>query len=109
MSAVNMSNDALNEFKKLLADNQIETDTVRLVISGVGWGGPQFGLVLDEQKDTDNVTKIEDLTFLVEKEITDEFGCLTIKSSNENGYDGLSIEPEIAPESGCSSCSSCGE
>ncbi|MDQ0478353.1 Fe-S cluster assembly iron-binding protein IscA [Hathewaya limosa] len=36
MSAVNMSNDALNEFKKLLADNQIETDTVRLVISGVG-------------------------------------------------------------------------
>lgn len=47
------------------------------------------------------------MTFLVEGDINKEFGCLAIRSGEENGYGGLSIEPEKKPESGCSSCSSC--
>lgn len=107
MSAIKISNEAFKEFKDLLKNNQIETDTVRIVISGIGWGGPSFGLVLDEQKENDIVEKVEDMTFLVEGDINKEFGCLAIRSGEENGYGGLSIEPEKKPESGCSSCSSC--
>lgn len=36
MSAIKISNEAFKEFKDLLKNNQIETDTVRIVISGIG-------------------------------------------------------------------------
>lgn len=110
MSFINMSESAYKEFKEILTTNNIESDTVRIIISGIGWGGPSFGLVLDEQKETDNVTLINDTNFIVDKELSKEYGALTIKSSDENGYGGLSIEPEISASSGgCSSCTSCGE
>lgn len=107
MSFVKMSDSAYKEFEKVLTDNNIETNTVRIVISGMGWSGPSFGLVLDEQKENDNVTEINETKFLVEKDITNEFGVLTIKSGEENGYGGLSIEPATSVGGGCSSCSSC--
>lgn len=107
MSIVKISEVALKEFKELLKDNKIETNTVRIVISGIGWGGPRFGLVLDEQKENDVFEKVEDMTFLVEEDINKEYGCLQIKSGEENGYGGLSIEPETS-SGGCGSCSSCG-
>lgn len=107
MSFVKMSDSAYKEFEKVLTDNNIETNTVRIVISGMGWSGPSFGLVLDEQKENDIVEKVEDMTFLVEDDINKEFGTLAIRSGEENGYGGLSIEPEKKAEGGCSSCSSC--
>ncbi|CAM2757042.1 HesB-like selenoprotein [Hathewaya histolytica] len=36
MSIVKISEVALKEFKELLKDNKIETNTVRIVISGIG-------------------------------------------------------------------------
>lgn len=72
----------------------------------MGCSGPRFGLVLDEKKEDDIVEEVQDMTFLVQKDINLEFGVLQIKSSEENGYGGLSIETEI-PAGGCSSCSGC--
>ena len=66
-----------------------------------------FNLVLDEQKEDDNVEKIGDIKLLVAKSVTDEFGNLIIKCGEENGLGGFSIEPEKKEESGCSTCSSC--
>lgn len=36
MSFVKMSDSAYKEFEKVLTDNNIETNTVRIVISGMG-------------------------------------------------------------------------
>ena len=33
-----------------------------------------FNLVLDEQKENDDVTKIEDVTILVDKSLVEDFG-----------------------------------
>lgn len=107
MSFVKMSDAAYKEFEKVLQDNNIETNVVRIILSGMGCGGPNFGLILDEQKDTDNVTEINETTFLVDKELSTKYGVLTIKSGEENGYGGLSIEPEISVGGGCSGCSGC--
>ncbi|SHK33616.1 HesB-like selenoprotein [Hathewaya proteolytica DSM 3090] len=108
MAFVNISDGAYKEFQQVLIDNNIETKVVRIVISGMGCSGPAFGLVLDEQKENDNAVVVNDTTFLVDKDINEEFGELTIKSGEENGYGGLSIEPEIAPEGGCcGNCSHC--
>ena len=109
MSIVNMSDKATVEFLQFLKDNEVTADTVRIHFAGMGCGGPVFNLVLDEKKETDNTELIEELTFLVDKSVTDQFGALTILSGEENGRGGFSIEPEIKPEGGgCASCTSCG-
>lgn len=109
MSAIKISDKAFKEFREFLKDNGVTADVIRIHFAGMGWGGPSFNLVLDEQKETDNVETIEGLNFLVAKDVTEQFGTLTILNGEENGMGGFSIEPEKKPEGGgCSSCSSCG-
>ncbi|MGH4117364.1 hypothetical protein [Clostridium sp.] len=66
-----------------------------------------FNLVLDEQKEDDNVEKFGDIKLLVAKSVNDEFGNLVIKCGEENGLDGFSIELENKTDGECASCSSC--
>ncbi|MCB2290815.1 hypothetical protein LGK97_13800 [Clostridium sp. CS001] len=66
-----------------------------------------FNLVLDEQKEDDNVEKFGDIKLVVKKSVNDEFGSLVIKCGEENGLGGFSIELENKPEGECASCSSC--
>lgn len=110
MAAVNMSEIAYAEFKELLRENDITSNVIRIYLAGMGWSGPAFNLVLDEQKNDDTVTQIKDMTFLVEKDLVNQFGSFTIKCGSENGRGGLTIETEIQSESGCGGgCSGCGE
>ena len=109
MNIIKVSENAFKEFKEFLKENEVTADVIRIHFAGMGWGGPAFSLVLDEQKETDNTQTVDGLTFLVDKEVTEQFGTLSLLSSEENGMGGFSIEPEKKPESnGCSSCSSCG-
>ena len=103
MSAVNMSDVAFKDFKQLLEDNKVDNNTVRINLAGMGWSGPMFNLVLDEQKENDDVTKIEDVTILVDKSLVEDFGGFNITCEVENGR-GLSLEPVVKSEGGCSSC-----
>lgn len=108
MSIVKISENAFKEFKQFLNDNEVTADVIRIHFAGMGWGGPAFSLVLDEQKESDNTEEMQGLTFLVDKDVTAQFGKLTILSSEENGMGGFSIEPETKSEGGgCASCSSC--
>lgn len=43
---------------------------VRLMIDGFGWGGPSFGVALDEQKQDDDVMVVDDIKFVAEKDIS---------------------------------------
>lgn len=108
MSVVKMSENAAKLFKQFLVDNEVTADVIRLHFAGMGWGGPAFNLVLDEQKAEDNTEVIDGLTFLVDKKVTEQFGTLEILSGEENGRGGFSIEPEKKAEGGCSTCTSCG-
>lgn len=110
MAAVNMSDIAYAEFKELLKENDINSNIIRIYLAGMGWSGPAFNLVLDEQKDDDVVVQIKDMQFLVEKDLINQFGSFTLKGGSENGRGGLSIETEVQSESGCGGgCSGCGE
>lgn len=107
MAFVNMSELAFTEFKKFLQENNVTSDEIRINLTGNGWGGPVFNLVLDEQKEDDNVEKFGDIKLVVNKNVNDEFGSLVIKCGEENGLGGFSIEPEVKEERECSTCSSC--
>lgn len=43
-------------------------DAVRFDIVGFGWGGPEFGIVLDEQRENDTVFEKYGVKFVVDKE-----------------------------------------
>lgn len=109
MEAIKMSELCYKEFVQYLEENKIDTKTLRVFLAGQGWGGPVFNLALDEQKEDDVVTTINDLTFLMEKDLVDATEGVTIKCAEENQRGGFSVEPNNAPTGGgCSSCSSCG-
>ena len=45
-------------------------NAVRLAIQGFGWGGPTFGVVLDEQTENDDVLDVNGIKFVAEKDIS---------------------------------------
>lgn len=45
-------------------------DAVRLAIKGFGWGGPTFGVVLDEQTENDDIIEIDGIKIVAEKDIS---------------------------------------
>lgn len=50
----------------------------RVMINGFGWGGPVFGIVLDEQLEDDHLEEKEGIKFVVNTDILNQFGTFTI-------------------------------
>lgn len=96
---IELTNTASEELKRIL-DNKKTDKLLRIYIAGYGWGGPSFGLALDEQKDGDTKTVAGDYTFLVEEGLADSFGKFTVDYSNNWLRKGFSI----IPDRGGSSC-----
>ncbi len=109
MGVIRISDVAYDEFKGLLDQNELPNYIIRINLAGMGWSGPSFNIVLDEQKDTDIVETVKDITFLIDKNLVEDFEGFRITSSAENGS-GLMLEPtkDLGESGGCSSCSSCG-
>ena len=106
--SITVDKKASDELKSILSEKNINTDTLRIFLSGMGWGGPSFNLALDEQKNEDLITNVEDLKFLVEKSLNEQFGVFDIEYFNEDGNTGIFVQPsKTGEESGCSSCSGC--
>lgn len=51
---------------------------VRLAIKGFGWGGPSFGVVLDEQREDDDEVEVEGIKFIAEKDISFVFANVKV-------------------------------
>ncbi len=106
MAMINISDSAYKEFTELLEANDINEKTVRIALAGFGCSGPRFGLMVDEVTDKDVTEQVKDLTFVIEKEMIDEYEGFNILSDEENGGGGMSLRPMKMDESqmGCSSC-----
>lgn len=104
MSKITISKEAYTEFKSFLDENGIEEYNIRINLAGFGCSGPAFNISVSEATDADLVEKVEDVNFIVENSLVDEFGGFIILSTEENEGRGLSLKPVIAPEGGCGSC-----
>lgn len=104
MSKISVSEEAYKEFKDFLDDNEIEKYTIRINLAGFGCSGPAFNISVDEVKDGDLTEQVNDITFIVEEKLVDEFGGFKLLSTEENGGRGLSLKPVIEAEGGCGSC-----
>lgn len=109
MNFVKMNSQASEELKRILTEKNIDNRSIRVFMSGMGWGGPSFNLALDEQKDEDLVTEIDGFTVLLEKSLKDQYGSFEIQYFDQDGSTGIFVQPEKtgSEDSGCSSCSGC--
>lgn len=107
MDKLILSNEAYNEFKSFLDDNKVENYKIRINHTGTGCSGPSFNITLGEKEDDDLVEQIKDITFFIKPNVYNEFGALTILSSEENDGRGLNLRPLIEPTGGCAGCSGC--
>lgn len=92
-----------DEIKKILEGNEDQPKNVRIFVAGVGWAGPSFGLGLDKKKAADVYEEINGVTFVMEKDLYDEFGEITVDYKNT----GYLVAPTDQDPADCGSCSSC--
>jgi HesB-like selenoprotein len=104
MQKIFISDEAYDEFKTFLDENNIEKYNIRINHAGNGCGGPVFNISVEETDDVDTVEKVKDINFIFKDELIDEFGGFTLLSTAENDGRGLSLKPLIESEGGCSSC-----
>lgn len=108
MKNVTISQEAYDEFKAFLEENKITDSNIRINFAGFACSGPIFNISVSKPNDDDEVEPINDISFIYEKSLIDQFGGFIILSSNENEGRGLSLKPVIEPEGGCGgSCSGC--
>ncbi len=67
--------------KTQLASDPNVTKAYRITVLGIGWGGPTFGLVRDEQKENDYFEEIEGIKLMVDRSLVDQFGGFNIDYS----------------------------
>ena len=108
MKNVNISEQAYSEFKAFLEENKIIDLNIRLNFAGFACSGPIFNISVSEATDADEIEKVNEISFIYDKSLIEQFGGFIILSSEENEGNGLSLKPVITPESGCGgSCSGC--
>lgn len=75
---INVTEKAKDELKKILSDKDTTGKRLRLYIAGFGWGGPSFGLALDEQKENDIKSTVGDFEFIVDEDTTNQYNEFTV-------------------------------
>ena len=90
---VDITEKAQEELKKVVKEKD-NNKSLRIYIAAFGWGGPSFGLALDEQKEGDAKTEAGDFTFLLEEELVDNFDAFTIDYSDNWLKKGFSVVPD---------------
>ena len=104
MKNITISEEAYNEFVDFLKENNVDSFNIRINLAGYACSGPVFNISVSEATDNDVVEVVNDITFIAEKTIIDEFGGFIIVSSEENDGNGLSLKAVNPGEGGCGSC-----
>lgn len=102
---VTLDKNAILTLKNILKDKDLENTKVRIYFAGIGWGGPSFGLALDEQKSDDKTCTVEGINFIMSEYDYNQYGDIAIyhtgfgfKISQKNRLDDDSCK------GGCSGC-----
>ncbi len=104
MDKILISEEAYKEFKGFLDENEVDNYSIRINLAGFGCSGPAFNISVDDAKEGDVTQKVNDIVFVVEEKLIDEFGGFKLLSTDENEGRGLSLKPVIEVEGGCGSC-----
>lgn len=104
MEKVLMSEEAYKEFITFLNENGVDDYTIRIGLAGHGCSGPEFNISVDSKLDGDIEQKVNDITFVIEETLIDDFGGFRVISAAENQGHGLALKPFMETASKCGSC-----
>lgn len=107
MKNITISDEAYEEFKAFLEENDITDFNIRINLAGFGCHGPAFNISVSEPTENDEVEKINDITFIYDKDYVEQFEGFTILSTEENSGIGLSLKCNKPFEGGCGTCGGC--
>lgn len=97
---ISITDKAKNKLQKILSAE--ETDKLlRLYIAGYGWGGPSFGMALDEPKEDDIKIESEGFKFIVEDGLCDIYEKFFVDYNDNWLRKGFVISPERGNSSSC--------
>lgn len=102
--SIRMNEQASNALNDLLSGKGIDSKEIRVFLAGFACSGPQFNLAIDPEKEGDLTVEIDGFKLNVEQKLVDEFGGFEIKYYEDGDQSGIYIEPDIKPESSCSTC-----
>lgn len=92
---IDLTAKAIEELKKVIATKE-SIKPLRIYIASYGWGGPTFGIALDGQKEEDLILEVEDLKFVIEKELSEGFSKFKVDYSDDWLKRGFSVTPTMA-------------
>ena len=105
---VEITEIAARKLKEVMAKQKRENSFLRLFIAGYGWGGPSFGMALDEsKKPNDDVYEAHGVTIVVDKRFAKYLEGAVINYIESEYGSGFQIKTPNQPDCG-SGCSSCG-
>ena len=98
---INVTNKALYEIQKVLKEKNLTSKKIRIFLAGIGWGGPTFNLALDEQKENDKIYSKNNVDFIADRSLIDQYEGFKIDYSNFFLQRGFSVYPYSGPASTC--------
>ncbi len=76
----------------MLAEENAPEAMIRLFIRGMGWGGPSFGMSLDETKeDHDSVLAVDDFRFVLDQKVAGQLKNAIVDYKKSFFGEGFSI------------------
>ena len=84
-----ITNNAKEYLHELMRANAVST--IRIVVSGIGWGGPQLGLALAEAEEADIVETINGIQVAMEKSIATDLAHVTLDLKEDASGKSIAI------------------
>ena len=97
---IDLTNRASEELKKILESKKTDK-LLRIYIAGYGWGGPTFGIALDEHKEGDTEIKVDDFVFLTDDVLQENFQKFTIDYNDGWLRKGFTVIPDGLQPGSC--------
>lgn len=90
---VKLTDKAKEKLRELLTTKE-NAKMLRLYVVGYGWGGPSFGMALDEPKDGDIELEVDGFNFLVEDSLSGVYDAFSVDYSDSWLRKGFVVSPD---------------
>ena len=108
---IKITEEAQKRLLEVLSSSDYNKPALRLFLAGMGWGGPKFGMALDESKDTkDDLRDVSDIKILIDKNLlnrVDPNTMLTVGFNKSVYGEGFTIDSGDCSSGSCDSKGCC--
>lgn len=101
---ISTNEETCQKIGEILDEQSDKPQNIRVFIAGMACSGPNFGLGLDNQTDSDYAEELFGVNFILSKDIFESMGEIGVEWAGT----GFAVKPVKPVPSACSSCSICG-